>query len=200
MLSLFHDTSSARLRRTNCLADSVVGVSGTVGEWNSLWLATPGRSRVTEDGGAGRGFQPAIVRTCARAFALSVIPGNRRRSSIAAESSPSWSKMARIASASASVTRNIPQAWWPAQRWARGCRLVSIKYVIKSKLSGQGAASREDAEAATAPDVSRPSGYGARLVSASKIATRRDSSVCFALLSWASIWIARSVSSDNSLT
>ena len=47
---------------------------------------------------------------CARAFALSVIPGNRRRSSIAADSSPSWLKIARIASASASVMRNIPDS------------------------------------------------------------------------------------------
>jgi hypothetical protein len=63
---------------------------------------------------AGKPWQdyPAIVRTYVRAFALSVIPGNRRRSSIAADSSPSSLKMARMASASASVTRNIPKAWW----------------------------------------------------------------------------------------
>jgi hypothetical protein len=66
---------------------------------------------LTQRGAVGSGFQPAMVRTCARAFALSVIPGNRRRSSIAADSSPSWLKMARIAAASASVMRNIPKAW-----------------------------------------------------------------------------------------
>ena len=43
-----------------------------------------------------------------RAFALSVIPRNRRRSLIAADNSPSCSKTVRIAAASASVTMNIP--------------------------------------------------------------------------------------------
>jgi hypothetical protein len=89
------------------------------------WLGVPangthsltlrGRSRITEHGGAGGGFHPAIVRTDVRAFALSVIPGKRRRISIAAESSPSWLKMARIASASASVTKNILKGWQPAR-------------------------------------------------------------------------------------
>jgi hypothetical protein len=48
-----------------------------------------------------------MVRAQARALALSVIPGNRRRSSMAADSSPSSLKMARIAAASASVMRNM---------------------------------------------------------------------------------------------
>jgi hypothetical protein len=101
---------------------SVAGVSGLGGEWEvTLARATRGRSWLTEHGGGGNGFHPAIVRTCVRAFELSVIPGNRRRSSIAADSSPSWSKMARIASAS--VTRNIRKGWWPAARRARGCRM-----------------------------------------------------------------------------
>ena len=90
------------------LVGSVAGVSGAGGEVRLLPL---GRSRITEDGGDGSGFHPAMVRTCARAFALSVIPGNRRRSSIAADSSPSWLKMAWIASTSASVIMNIPKAW-----------------------------------------------------------------------------------------
>ena len=101
---------AARFARRFYLAGSAAGVSGAGGEWNSPRLSPRGCSRITEHGGDGSGFHPAMVRTCARAFALSVIPGNRRRSSIAADSSPSWLKMARIASASASVTRNIPRA------------------------------------------------------------------------------------------
>ena len=79
-----------------------------------------GRSGVTEAGVAERGVHPAIVRTQARALALSVMPGKRRRSSIAADSSPSWWKRVRIASASASVTRNIPRAWSVMSTWASG--------------------------------------------------------------------------------
>jgi hypothetical protein len=45
------------------------------------------------------------------AFAVSVTPGNSRRSSTAADSSPPRSKAARIAAASASETTNIPGAW-----------------------------------------------------------------------------------------
>jgi hypothetical protein len=39
-------------------------------------------------GRSGSGFQPAMVRAHSRACALSVMPGNRRRSSMAAEKSP----------------------------------------------------------------------------------------------------------------
>ena len=64
------------------------------------------------------GFQPAMVRAHSRACALSVMPGNRRRSSTAAANSPRCSNAARIAAASASVTTNIAGAWartvWPA--------------------------------------------------------------------------------------
>ena len=60
--------------------------------------------------------QLSVDRAQARAFSLSMMPGNRRRSSMAAESSPCSSKMARIASASVSVTRNIPKGWQPAAR------------------------------------------------------------------------------------
>jgi hypothetical protein len=60
---------------------------------------------------AWSGIHPAMLRAYARAFVLSVIPGNRRRSPIAADNSPSRLKMARIAAASASVTTNIPRAW-----------------------------------------------------------------------------------------
>ena len=59
---------------------------------------------------AGGGIHPAMLRAHARAFVLSVIPGNRRRNSIAADSSPSLLKVARIAAASASVMTNIPKA------------------------------------------------------------------------------------------
>ena len=52
-------------------------------------------------------FQPAIVRACARACVLSRIPGKRRRNSIAADNSPSFSNISQIAAASASVTKNI---------------------------------------------------------------------------------------------
>ena len=43
------------------------------------WLVPRGRSLITAHGGDGGGFHPTMVRTCARAFALSVIPENRRR-------------------------------------------------------------------------------------------------------------------------
>jgi hypothetical protein len=66
-----------------------------------------GRSRTTFAGIGDCGFHPAIDLTHSRALALSEMPGNRRRNSMAADSSPSCSKAARIAAASASVTRNI---------------------------------------------------------------------------------------------
>jgi hypothetical protein len=63
-----------------------------------------------------------------RAFALSVIPGNRRRTSIAADSSPSCSKAARIAAASASVTMNIVVRM--GMGGARGKRLWLSRYLV----------------------------------------------------------------------
>ena len=65
----------------------------------------------TEFCGAGRGFQPAMVRAQARACAVSVIAGNSRRNSTAADSSPRCSKAARITAASASVTTIMPAGW-----------------------------------------------------------------------------------------
>ena len=50
-----------------------------------LYLCLPGCRLITEHGGFGGSVQPAIVRAQARAFALSVTPGNRRRSSMAAD-------------------------------------------------------------------------------------------------------------------
>ena len=75
-------------------------------------------SRVTEAAGEGGGVHPAIVRAHSLALALSVMPGNRRRSSMAAESSPCSLKMARIAAASASVTMNISAGWEGTSRRA----------------------------------------------------------------------------------
>ena len=51
--------------------------------------------------------QPAIMRPHSHACRLSVTPGNNRRSSITAESSPRWRKASRIAVASALVTENM---------------------------------------------------------------------------------------------
>jgi hypothetical protein len=66
------------------------------------------RRRVGLGTGSGRGPHPAMIMAHSRALALSVIPGNNRRSSMAAENSPPCSKAARIAAASASETTNIP--------------------------------------------------------------------------------------------
>jgi hypothetical protein len=84
-------------------------------ERNYLDLFPPGRSVVTDAASTGGGFHPAIAWTHKRALALSVIPGNRRRSSMTADNSPSCSKVARMAAASASGTRNI----------SRDCRTAS---------------------------------------------------------------------------
>jgi hypothetical protein len=66
---------------------------------------------VGRGGATASGFQPAMVRAQSRACTLSVMPGNSRRSSTAAESSPPRSKALRIAAASASLTTNIARAW-----------------------------------------------------------------------------------------
>ncbi|MGD0110183.1 MAG: hypothetical protein ABSC06_40150 [Rhodopila sp.] len=60
-----------------------------------------GRNRTTLAGGLGSGVQPEMLRAHSRALALSAMPGNSRRSSTAADSSPSCSKIVRIAAASA---------------------------------------------------------------------------------------------------
>ena len=52
-----------------------------------------------------------MIRAHSRAFALSTTPGKRRHSSMAAESSPSSLKTARMAAASASVTANMARPW-----------------------------------------------------------------------------------------
>ncbi len=62
-----------------------------------------------------------MARAHARACAVSVMPGKRRRNSTAAANSPPRSKAVRIATASASETTNIAGAWgrgaWTASRW-----------------------------------------------------------------------------------
>jgi hypothetical protein len=57
--------------------------------WLPPYLSPPERSRFTGHGGSGSDVHPAMVRAQARASALSVIPANRRRNSIAADTSPS---------------------------------------------------------------------------------------------------------------
>ena len=84
------------------------------GTWMPLYLALRGRNCTTLAGGAGNGVHPAIDRAHSRALVLSMMPGNRRRNSMAAESSPSCSKVDRIATASASVTTNIPITMGPS--------------------------------------------------------------------------------------
>jgi hypothetical protein len=62
-------------------------------------------------GRGGKGCQHAMTRAHSRACTLSVMPGNSRRNSIAADNSPCCSNVARIAAASASVTTNMQEAW-----------------------------------------------------------------------------------------
>jgi hypothetical protein len=79
-------------------------------------------------GGWAGGVHSAMVLAHCRALSLSVIPGNRRRTSIAADSSPSCSKAARIAAASASVTMNIVVRMGTSG--ARGKRLWLSRYLV----------------------------------------------------------------------
>ena len=114
--------------------------SAAIGQWVVSRLL--GASRGTGCGGTGRGFLQAIVRAQARACAVSVMLGNSRRSSTAAENSPRCSKAARIAAASASVTaimpagmgvrsesseRPVPRVGWPklAMERSRGGPLLT---------------------------------------------------------------------------
>ena len=71
----------------------------------------PGAAFLRRSGRSGSGFQPAMMRAHSLAWTLSTMPGKRRRSSTAADSSPRCSKTARIAAASASDTTNMPGAW-----------------------------------------------------------------------------------------
>jgi hypothetical protein len=60
---------------------------------------------------AGNAFQPAMMRTHSRACAVSLLPGNSRRSSTAAANSSCCSNAARIVAACCSVATNIFEAW-----------------------------------------------------------------------------------------
>jgi hypothetical protein len=70
----------------------------------------PGCNRLADRWRLGSGSQPAMFRAHSRACALSVMPGNSRRSSTAADISPRCSNTARIAAASASLTTNMAGA------------------------------------------------------------------------------------------
>ena len=79
----------------------VVAAAITQMGWYRVSSGVPAGSGVAGRAGA---LQPAMVLAQARACAVSVTPGNSRRSSATADSSPRCSKAARIAVASASVT------------------------------------------------------------------------------------------------
>ena len=104
------------------------------------------------------GFQPAMVPAHSRACALSVTPGNSRRSSTAAENSPRCSNAARIAAASASLTTNIAGAWartvWPATRRHPWNPRVSNRFDISHR-----AATRAASRNAFAPLLERGPGH-----------------------------------------
>jgi hypothetical protein len=95
--------------------------------------------RVRFRGRGGNGFQLTIILTQRLAAALSVIPGKRRRSSIAADNSPLSLNTRRMASAVASSMLNMAPAWaadpqrtsqrptisggeWDPDRGMRSCR------------------------------------------------------------------------------
>jgi len=74
--------------RSSWTARLTPGVDGDGLRRNHAPLTDPSQdATASQRGGAGSGFHPAMVRAHARAFALSVTPGNRRRNSIAADSS-----------------------------------------------------------------------------------------------------------------
>jgi hypothetical protein len=92
-------------------------VPGHVRGRGQLWRTPPGRSlrRRRVSAGTGSGVHEAMDRAKVRAFSLSMMPGNRRRSSMAVESSPCSLKMARIAAAASLETTNTKGAWAATQ-------------------------------------------------------------------------------------
>ena len=66
-----------------------------------------GRSGTTRSVGSGGGVNPAMMRTHSRARGPTASPGNRRRSSMIADSSPSSVNTRRMAAAAASSTANM---------------------------------------------------------------------------------------------
>ena len=99
---------------------------GDYRRWADRTLCRPLLGSLTSRGFTGSGFQPAMIRAQSRACALSLTPGNKRRSSTAADSSPPRSKAARIAAASASVTTNMSTGWVRAPRAASA--IMSLKW------------------------------------------------------------------------
>jgi hypothetical protein len=79
------------------------------GQTDGDQLTFSGRG-LSERSRLGNGSQLAIVRAYSRACSVLAMPGNNRRSSTAAENSPRWRKIMRIAAACASVTTNIARA------------------------------------------------------------------------------------------
>ena len=103
------------------------------------YLRLPERSRVTVHGAGGNGVQPAMLRTHVRAWALSAMPGKRRRNSTTADSSPLWSNAARIAAASSSVTMNIRNIWGARhvaskRRMVHGCTMKGCGFLRARRL------------------------------------------------------------------
>jgi hypothetical protein len=85
-----------------------------------------------------------------RALALSVMPGNRRRSSMAAENSPPCSKEARMAAASASETTNMLRL---SRRRLRRTRTISSggrRHDVGSVFGWRQSGDFDGADAATA--------------------------------------------------
>ena len=66
-----------------------------------------GRRGTTRSAGSGGGVHPAIILTHSRALVPGGTPGNRRRNSTMADSSPSSVNTRRMAAASASSTANM---------------------------------------------------------------------------------------------
>jgi hypothetical protein len=83
--------TEGKIDRVEALSDELRrfgGVEPAGHERGWLYRSLPGSRRVTVASGLGSGFQPAMVRAHSRACRLSVIAGNSRRSSIAADNSP----------------------------------------------------------------------------------------------------------------
>ena len=104
-----------------CLArqsgDPSEGQSGraeSVGEdvLSDVGRQVPGAAFFPRSGRSGSGFQPAMMRAHSLAWTLSRMPGKRRRSSTAADSSPRCSKTVRIAAASAGFKVRTASGSW----------------------------------------------------------------------------------------
>jgi hypothetical protein len=92
--------------------------------------------RGTADGRTSSGCHSAMVRTHSRAHATLPTPGNSRRNSTTAESSPRCSKAVRIMAACASLTENIVGAWSanPYRASGNACQILSDAWISISQL------------------------------------------------------------------